>query len=89
MFVFLFWVLKASVTVLKMLCKGVVNPYLAVHSIMMVPYLLMRFVMIGARVQKITIQLLRRTTFICTCHRNLRLKASHELELRVESEISC
>ncbi|KAK0580120.1 hypothetical protein LWI29_036643 [Acer saccharum] len=43
----------------------------------------------GVRVQKITTQQLQRATFICTCHRSLRLKASHELEQAGESEASC
>ncbi|KAK2458586.1 protein RAE1 [Trifolium repens] len=67
-----------------------VSPYLAVHSIMMVPYMLTRFVMIGAKVQKITIQLSQRTTFICSYHsRRMRLKASHELEQGVKDEVWC
>ncbi|KAJ8528952.1 hypothetical protein K7X08_035770 [Anisodus acutangulus] len=55
-------------------CQDAASPYLAAHSTMMAQSMHMWFVMIGVRVQKITIHQLQRRTFTCTSHRSLEVK---------------
>ncbi|PHT67654.1 hypothetical protein T459_27141 [Capsicum annuum] len=69
-------------------CQDVASPYLAVRSTVMAQSMHMRFVMIGARAQKIIIHQLQKHLFTCTSHRSLTLRASHELQVAVESEVS-
>ncbi|CAK9141068.1 unnamed protein product [Ilex paraguariensis] len=69
------------------LCRDAINLYLAVPSTTTAQYLHIRFVMIGVRVQKITIHQPQRHIFSYTYHRRLRLKANRELEQVAESEL--